>query len=108
MRKRILYTLLITGLLAGSAIPTNVSWAASKASLDKINRELKEIQQKKKQQQQQLKQTEQQISVVQKEQQDLQTQLMTIDLRRNETQNKLKQRKKLPRRKINWTRRRIG
>ncbi|RNB53810.1 peptidoglycan DD-metalloendopeptidase family protein [Brevibacillus gelatini] len=89
MRKRILYTLLITGLLAGSAIPTNVSWAASKASLDKINRELKEIQQKKKQQQQQMKQTEQQISLVQKEQQDLQTQLMTIDLRRNETQNKL-------------------
>lgn len=90
MRKRmILATLLITGLLAGSAIPTNVSWAASKASLDKINRELKEIQKKKKQQQQQMKQAEQQIGAVQKEQQDLQTQLMTIDLRRNETQSKL-------------------
>lgn len=89
MRKRILYTLLITGLLAGSAIPTNVSWAASKASLEKINRELKEIKQKQEQQKKKMKQTEQQISLVQKEQQDLQTQLMTIDLRRNETQNKL-------------------
>ncbi|MGN7472264.1 murein hydrolase activator EnvC family protein [Brevibacillus sp. SAFN-007a] len=90
MRKRtVLFTLLIAGLVAGAAIPTNVSWAASKASLDKINRELKEIQQKRQQQKQQMRQTEQQISIVKKEQQDLQTQLMAIDLRRNETQNKL-------------------
>lgn len=89
MRKKILLTLLITGLLAGTSIPTNVSWAASKASLDKINRELREIQQKKKSQQQQLKQTEQKISAVQKEQKDLQTELMQIDLRRNEAQKKL-------------------
>ncbi|GIO07299.1 metalloendopeptidase [Brevibacillus reuszeri] len=89
MRKKVLLTLLIAGLVAGSAIPTNVSWAASKASLDKINRELKEIQKKKEQQKQQVKQTEQKISAVQKEQKDLQTELMQIDLRRNETQKKL-------------------
>ena len=89
MRKKVLLTLLIAGLVAGSAIPTNVSWAASKASLDKINRELKEIKKKKEQQTQQVKQTEQKISAVQKEQKDLQTELMQIDLRRNETQKKL-------------------
>lgn len=89
MRKKVLLTLLIAGLVAGSAIPTNVSWAASKASLDKINRELKEIQKKRDQQKQQVKQTEQKISAVQKEQKDLQTELMQIDLRRNETQKKL-------------------
>ncbi|MGG1664426.1 murein hydrolase activator EnvC family protein [Brevibacillus sp. NRS-1366] len=89
MRKKILLTLLITGLVAGSAIPTNVSWAASKASLDKINRELNEIKKKRAQQKQQVKQTEQKISAVQKEQKDLQTELMQIDLRRNETQKKL-------------------
>ncbi|WP_312117698.1 murein hydrolase activator EnvC family protein [Brevibacillus reuszeri] len=89
MRKKILLTLLIAGLVAGSAIPTNVTWAASKASLDKINRELKEIQKKREQQKQQVKQTEEKISAVQKEQKDLQTELMQIDLRRNETQKKL-------------------
>ncbi|QRG67273.1 murein hydrolase activator EnvC family protein [Brevibacillus choshinensis] len=89
MRKKIILALLITGLVAGTAIPTNVSWAASKASLDKINRELKEIQAKKKSQQQQVKQVEAKISAVQKEQKDLQTELMQIDLRRNETQKKL-------------------
>ncbi|MFP3389064.1 murein hydrolase activator EnvC family protein [Brevibacillus sp. SIMBA_040] len=89
MRKKVLLTLLIAGLVAGSVIPTNVSWAASKASLDKINRELKEIQKKRDQQKQQVKQTEQKISAVQKEQKDLQTELMQIDLRRNETQKKL-------------------
>ncbi|GED67622.1 metalloendopeptidase [Brevibacillus reuszeri] len=89
MRKKILLTLLIAGLVAGSAIPTNVTWAASKASLDKINRELKEIQKKRAQQKQQVKQTEEKISAVQKEQKDLQTELMQIDLRRNETQKKL-------------------
>ena len=89
MRKKVLLTLLIAGLVAGSVIPTNVSWAASKASLDKINRELKEIQKKREQQKQQVKQTEQKINAVQKEQKDLQTELMQIDLRRNETQKKL-------------------
>ena len=89
MRKKVLLTLLIAGLVAGSVIPTNVSWAASKASLDKINRELKEIKKKKEQQTQQVKQTEQKINAVQKEQKDLQTELMQIDLRRNETQKKL-------------------
>lgn len=89
MRKKILLTLLITGLVAGSAIPTNVSWAASKASLDKINQELKAIQKKKAEQKQQVKQTEERISAIQKEQKDLQTELMQIDLRRNETQKKL-------------------
>jgi len=89
MRKKILLTLLITGLVAGSAIPTNVSWAASKASLDKINQELKAIQKKRAEQKQQVKQTEEKISAIQKEQKDLQTELMQIDLRRNETQKKL-------------------
>ncbi|WP_289140171.1 murein hydrolase activator EnvC [uncultured Brevibacillus sp.] len=89
MRKKVLLTLLIAGLVAGSAIPTNVSWAASKASLDKINRELNEIRKKKEQQKQQVNQTAQKISAVQKEQKDLQTELMQIDLRRNETQKKL-------------------
>jgi len=67
MRKKILLTLLITGLVAGSAIPTNVSWAASKASLDKINQELKAIQKKRAEQKQQVKQTEEKISAIQKE-----------------------------------------
>ncbi len=90
MRKRILLALVITGLVVGTVIPTNVSLAApSKASLDKINRELKEIQKKKKSQQQQLKKTEEQINVVQKEKKGLETQLMQIDLRRNDTQKKL-------------------
>lgn len=89
MRKKILLTLLITGLVAGSAIPTNVSWAASKASLDKINQELDAIRKKKAEQKQQVKQTEEKISAIQKEQKDLQTELMQIDLRRNETQKKL-------------------
>ncbi|MFF2533293.1 murein hydrolase activator EnvC family protein [Brevibacillus sp. NPDC058079] len=90
MRKRILLALVITGLVVGTVLPTNVSLAApSKASLDKINRELKDIQKKKKSQQQQLKKTEEQINVVQKEKKGLETQLMQIDLRRNDTQKKL-------------------
>ncbi|MED1801501.1 murein hydrolase activator EnvC family protein [Brevibacillus porteri] len=90
MRKRILLALVITGLVVGTVLPTNVSLAApSKASLDKINRELKEIQKKKKSQQQQMKKTEEQINVVQKEKKGLETQLMQIDLRRNDTQKKL-------------------
>ncbi|TKI58625.1 metalloendopeptidase [Brevibacillus antibioticus] len=90
MRKRILLALVITGLVISSVVPANVSLAApSKASLDKINRELKEIQKKKKNQQQQMKKTEQQINIVQKEKKGLETQLMQIDLRLNETQKKL-------------------
>jgi len=89
MRKKIALALLITGLVAGSAIPTNVSWAASKASLDKINRELKQIQQKYNAQKLQVKETDQKIVSVQKQQINLQTKLMQIDLRRNETQRKL-------------------
>lgn len=89
MRKKVLLILLMTGLLTGSTIPANVGYAASKSSLDKINRELKEIQKKKKDQQKQVKQTEQKIQSVHKQQKDLQTELMTIDLRRNEAQQKL-------------------
>lgn len=90
MRKRFLLALVITGLMVTSVIPAGVSLAApSKASLDKINRELKELQKKKKSQQQQMKQTEQQINVVQKEKKGLETQLMQIDLRLNETERKL-------------------
>ncbi|WNC14423.1 peptidoglycan DD-metalloendopeptidase family protein [Brevibacillus brevis] len=89
MRKKITLALLIAGLVAGTAIPTNVSWAASKASLDKINQELKAIQKKYKEQQAQVKATDQKIASVQKQQKDLQTELMQIDLRRNDTQKKL-------------------
>ena len=89
MKKKILLSLLITGLLAGSSIPTQVSHAASQQSLDKINRELAEIQRKKREQKQQIQKTEQSIAAVKKQIKDLNTELMQIDLRRNEAQAKL-------------------
>ncbi|MEJ8544043.1 murein hydrolase activator EnvC family protein [Brevibacillus borstelensis] len=89
MRKKILLSVLVTGLLAVSAAPSTVSWAASKSSLDKINQELKAIQQKKNAQRKKVEATKQQIATVQKQTKDLETELMAIDLRRNETQNKL-------------------
>ncbi|MGE7272750.1 murein hydrolase activator EnvC family protein [Brevibacillus panacihumi] len=89
MKKKILLSLLITGLLAGSSIPTEVSHAASQQSLDKINRELAEIQRKKREQKQQIQKTEQGIAAVKKQIKDLNTELMQIDLRRNEAQAKL-------------------
>lgn len=89
MKKKILLSLLITGLLAGSSIPVDVSLAASQEAIDKINRELREIQRKRAEQQRQVKQTEQNIAVLQKQIKDLNTELMQIDLRRNEVQEKL-------------------
>lgn len=89
MRKKILLSVLLTGLLAGAVAPTTVSLAASKASLEKVNRELAEIQKRKRAQQQQVKQVEQQISMIKREKKDLEGELMAIDLRRNETQNKI-------------------
>ncbi|CAM3518552.1 metalloendopeptidase [Brevibacillus invocatus] len=90
MKKKILLSLLIAGLLVGSAnIPVEVSHAASKQSLDKINRELAEIRKKKEDQRKQMKQTEQSIAQVQKQIKNLNTELMQIDLRRNEAQSKL-------------------
>jgi murein DD-endopeptidase MepM/ murein hydrolase activator NlpD len=89
MKKKIVLSLLITGLLIGSSVPVDVGQAASQKSLDKINRELQEIQRKKKQQQQQVRQTEQNIAAVQRQIKDLNTELMQIDLRRNEVQAKL-------------------
>lgn len=89
MRKKILLSILVTGLLAVSAAPSTVSWAASKSSLDKINQELKAIQQKTRAQKKKVEATKQQIASVQKQTKDLETELMAIDLRRNETQKKL-------------------
>ena len=90
MKNKILLSLLIAGLLVGSAnIPVEVSHAASKQSLDKINRELAEIRKKKEDQRKQMKQTEQSIAQVQKQIKNLNTELMQIDLRRNEAQSKL-------------------
>jgi murein DD-endopeptidase MepM/ murein hydrolase activator NlpD len=89
MKKKILLSLVITGLLATSSIPAGESLAASQEALDKINKELQEIQRKKNAQKQQVKETEQNIAVVQKQIKDLNTELMQIDLRRNEVQEKL-------------------
>ncbi|WP_400162354.1 murein hydrolase activator EnvC family protein [Brevibacillus sp. TJ4] len=91
MKKKILLTLFITGLLVVPAIPLGQSQAASQEALDKINKELAEIQRKKNAQRQQVKETEQNIAVVQKQIKDLNTELMQIDLRRNEVQEKLDQ-----------------
>jgi len=89
MRKKIVVSLLITGLLIGTSIPVEIGQAASQQSLDKINKELAEIQRKKNQQKQQVKQTQQKVAALQKQIKDLNTELMQIDLRRNEVQKKL-------------------
>lgn len=90
MKKKILLSLLIAGLLVGSVnIPVEVTHAASQQSLDKINRELAEIRKKKENQKKQMKQTQQNIAQVQKQIKNLNTELMQIDLRRNEAQAKL-------------------
>jgi murein DD-endopeptidase MepM/ murein hydrolase activator NlpD len=88
-KKKILLSLLVTGLLGAAAVPATVGLAASKASLEKINRELNEIKKKKKEQQNQVKAIEGQISSLQRQQSDLENELMHIDLKRNETQKKL-------------------
>lgn len=89
MRKKILLSVLATGLLTASVAPVTVSWAASKSSLEKINQELEAIKRKKNAQKKQVKETEQKIASVKKQAKDLETELMAIDLRRNETQKKL-------------------
>jgi murein DD-endopeptidase MepM/ murein hydrolase activator NlpD len=89
MRKKILLSVLLTSLLAGTVEPTTVGWAASKASLEKINRELAEIKRQKRAQQQQIKAIENKISAIKRQRVDLENELMAIDLRRNETQKKL-------------------
>ncbi|USG65273.1 peptidoglycan DD-metalloendopeptidase family protein [Brevibacillus ruminantium] len=89
MRKKILLSILATGLLTASVAPITVSWAASQSSLDKINQELKAIQQKRNAQKKQVTETENKIASVKKQKKDLENELMAIDLRRNETQNKL-------------------
>jgi murein DD-endopeptidase MepM/ murein hydrolase activator NlpD len=89
MRKKLLLSVLVTGLLAGTVAPTTVGWAASKASLDKINRELKQIQERKRAQKQQVRAIENQISAIKRQKADLENELMELDLRRNETQKKI-------------------
>ncbi|NGQ95682.1 peptidoglycan DD-metalloendopeptidase family protein [Brevibacillus sp. SYP-B805] len=92
MRKKILLTVMLAGLLAGSALPASVGVAANKAaSLAKINKELEAIRQKKRAQQSQVNEIEQQIKVIKNKREDLENELMAIDLRRNETQKKLDQ-----------------
>jgi murein DD-endopeptidase MepM/ murein hydrolase activator NlpD len=90
MRKKTLLTVMLAGLLAGTALPASVGVAANKAaSLAKINKELEAIRQKKRAQQSQVKEIEQQINVIKNKREDLENELMAIDLRRNETQKKI-------------------
>jgi len=89
MRKKILLSVLLASLLAGTAAPASIGWAASKASLEKINRELAAIKKQKQAQQQQIKAIENKISSIKRQRAELENELMQLDLRRNEMQKKL-------------------
>ncbi|MGC5324830.1 murein hydrolase activator EnvC family protein [Brevibacillus sp. SYSU BS000544] len=88
MNKKVILAVTITSLLAWGLVPSSETWA-SKASLEKINRDISALRAKKKAQQQQIRNIEYKISNIKKQRHELEDELMAIDLRRNETQNKI-------------------
>ncbi|MGD8190230.1 murein hydrolase activator EnvC family protein [Brevibacillus ginsengisoli] len=88
MNKKVVYALVITSLLSWGIITPSTTWA-SKASVEKINREISQIKAKKREQQKTIRNIQAQLSNVKKQRSELEDDLMNIDLRRNETQAKI-------------------
>ncbi|MBO8164343.1 MAG: peptidoglycan DD-metalloendopeptidase family protein [Brevibacillus sp.] len=87
MKKKIVFPIILTSLLTWSIIPA-ASWANT-SSLEKINREIEQIRAKMSQQRKNIAALEKEISTIKDQQEKLEDQLLVIDMRRNETQNKI-------------------